>query len=52
MIQESSINQKSNNTVSVMAFMGATFVKEDSCLVARTVSIDTAGVHLPILMFN
>ena len=52
MIQESSINQKSNNTMSVMAFMGATFVKEDSCLVARTVSIDTAGVHLPTLMFN
>ena len=52
MIQESSINQKSNNTMPVMAFTGATFVKKDSCLVARTVSIDTAGVHLPTLMFN
>ena len=52
MIQESSINQKSNNTIPVMDFTGATFVKKDSFLVARTVSIDTAGVHLPILMFN
>ena len=45
-IQESSINQKSNNTVSVMLCTGATFVKKNSCLVARIVSFDTAGLHL------
>ena len=29
-----------------MLCMGATFVKKNCCLVARTVSFDTAGVHL------
>ena len=41
-IQESSINQKSNNTMSVMVRTRATFVKKNS----RLVSFDTAGLHL------
>ena len=45
-IQESSINQKSNNTMSVMFCTGATFVKKNTCLVARIVSFNTAGPHL------
>ena len=45
-IQGSSINQKSNNTKSVMLCTGATFVKKNSCLVAKIVSFDTAGLHL------
>ena len=45
-IQESNINQKSNNTMSVMLCTGATFLKKNSCLVARIVSFDTAGLHL------
>ena len=32
--------------MSVMLCTGATFVKKNSCLVARIVSLDTAGVHL------
>ena len=32
--------------MSVMLCTGATFVKENSCLVARIVSFDTAGLHL------
>ena len=31
---------------SVMLCTGATFVKKNSCLVARIVSFDTAGLHL------
>ena len=45
-IQESSINKKSNNTMSVMFFTGATFVKKNSCLTSRIVSFDTAVLHL------
>ena len=45
-IQESSINQKFNNTVSVMLCTGATFVRKNSFLGARIVSFDTAGLHL------
>ena len=45
-VQESSINQKSNNTMSVMLCTGATFVKKNSCLVAKIVSFDIAGLHL------
>ena len=37
-IQDSSINKKSNNKMSVILFMGATFVKKNSCLIARIVS--------------
>ena len=32
--------------MSEMLFPGATFVKINSCLVARIVSFDTAGLHL------
>ena len=32
--------------MSVMLCTGATFVKINSCLVARIVSFDTAGLHL------
>ena len=42
-IQGSSINQKPNSTVSVML---CTFVKKNSCLVARIISFDTVGLHL------
>ena len=46
-IQESSINQKSNNTMSVMlCTTRATLVNKKSCLVARTVSFDTTDLHL------
>ena len=40
-IPGSSINQKPNSTMSVMFCTGATFVKKNSCLVARIVSFDT-----------
>ena len=45
-IQGSSINEKSNSTMSVMLCTGPAFVKKNSCLVARTVSFDTVGLHL------
>ena len=45
-IQESTINQKTNNTMSVIPCTGVTFVKKNSCLVARIVSFDTASLHL------
>ena len=32
--------------MSIMLFTGATFVKKNSCLVSRTVSFDTEGLHL------
>ena len=32
--------------MSVMHCAGATFVKKNSCLVARIVTFDTAGLHL------
>ena len=44
-IQESSINQNPNSTM-LMLCTGATFVKKNSCLVARIVSFDTVGLHL------
>ena len=43
-IQESSINQKSNNTMSVTLCTVATFVKKN-CLVARLVLFHIAGLH-------
>ena len=46
-IQKSSINQRPNCAMSVMLFMGTTFVKKNSCLVATIVSFDTVGLHLP-----
>ena len=45
-IKGSSINEKPNSTMSVMLCTGATFVKKNSCLVARIVSFDTVGLHL------
>ena len=45
-IQEGRINQKSNNAMSVILCTGATFVKKNSCPVARRVSFDTASMHL------
>ena len=45
-IPGSSINEKPNSTMLVMLCTGATFVKKNSCLVARIVSFDTAGQHL------
>ena len=45
-IEESSINQKPNRTMSVMLCTRATFVKKNSCLVVRIVSFDTVGLHL------
>ena len=47
-IQKSSINQKFNNTISIMLCTGAAFVKKNFCLVAGIVSFDTAGLHLHI----
>ena len=32
--------------MSVMLCTGATFVEKNSCLIARIVSFDTAGLHL------
>ena len=45
-IQGSKINQKSNNTISVMLFTESTFVKKKSLLVARIVLCDAVGLHL------
>ena len=45
-IQGSSINQKPSSTRTVMLCKGATFVKKNSCLVARIVSFDTLCLHL------
>ena len=45
-IQESSINQKSNNTMSVIICTGVNFVKRNSCLISRIVLFDTAGLYL------
>ena len=45
-IKGSSINKKSNSTMSAMLCTGATFVKKNSCLVARIVPFDTVGLHL------
>ena len=45
-IPGSSINQKADSTMSVMLCTGATFVKKNSCLVARIVSFYTVGLDL------
>ena len=41
-----SLMKKNNNTMSVMLCAGVTFVMKNSCLVARIVLFDTAGLHL------
>ena len=48
MCKWSSINQRPNRTLSVMLNTRATFVKKNSCLVARIVSFDTVGQYLLI----
>ena len=45
-LKGSSINKKPNSSMSVMLYTGATFVKKNSCLVARVASFDTVGLHL------
>ena len=45
-IQVSSINQKPNTKISVMLCTEASFVKKNSCLVARIASFDNVGLHL------
>ena len=45
-IPGSSIIQNANSTMSVILCTGTTFVKKNSCLVARIVPFDTAGLHL------
>ena len=41
-----SINKKPNSAMSVMLCTEATFVKKNSCIVARIVPFDTVGLHL------
>ena len=45
-MQESSINQKPNNTMSFMLCTGAISVKKNSCLIVRIVSFHTIGLYL------
>ena len=44
-IHGSNINQKPNSAMSVILYIGATFVKKNSCLVAKIVSFVTVGLH-------
>ena len=44
-IKGSSI-KKSNSTMSVILCTWATFVKKNTCLVARIIPFDTVGLHL------
>ena len=46
MWDEVNIQESSNNKMLVILCTGATFVKKNSCLVARVDSFDTAGLHL------
>ena len=45
-LKGNSVNKKSSSTMLVMLCMGATFVKKNSCLVARIIPFDTVGLHL------
>ena len=45
-IKGSNINKKPNSTMSVMLCTEATFVKKNSCLVARIVPFGTISLHL------
>ena len=47
-IKGSSINKKPNSTMSAMLCTGATFVKKNSCLIARIVLFDTVGLHIAL----
>ena len=51
-IQQSSINQKPNNTMLVMLCTTDTCVKKNSCLVARIVLLNTAGLWWPISLIR
>ena len=43
-IHETNINQKSNNTMSVILCMGTVFIKKNQCLVARIVLFYTVDL--------
>ena len=43
-IKGSSISKKPNSTMSVMLCTGATFIKKNSCLVARIIPFGTADL--------
>ena len=45
-IKGSSNNKKPSSAMSVMLCAGGTFVKKNSCLVARVVPFYTVGLHL------
>ena len=45
-IQESSIDQKLNNTMRIMLCMKAAVVKKNFCLVPRITLFDNTGLHL------
>ena len=45
-IHGSNINQKPNSAMSVILYIGSTFVKKSSCLVAKIVLFVTVGLHL------
>ena len=45
-IKESSISKKPNCKMSVILYMVATFVKKNSCLVARIVPFNIVGLYL------
>ena len=45
-IKGSSISKKPNSAMSVILCTGDTFVKKNSCLVARIAPFDTVGLHL------
>ena len=45
-IKGSSTNKNTSSTMSVMLCTGATFVRKNSCLVARIVTFHTVGLHL------
>ena len=45
-MQDSSINQRSKNSIAVRIRTGNSFVKKNSCLVAGIFSFDTASLYL------
>ena len=45
-IKGNSISKKPNSIMLVMLCAGATFIKKNSCLVARKVPFDTVDLHL------
>ena len=51
-IKGSRINEKPSSTMSVKFCTGATFVKKNSCFVARIAAFDTVGLHLLLSVFK